>query len=147
MSVIVQQGFNASSVSAAVQADQETATSTTTYVSPGTQQYHPSAAKFWAIVTANGTTLSASYNLTSRTDTGTGDLLLTIATDFSSANWVHAMGMNGTSNEGNPVELTGSRFVGTGTKAAGTIQLTCGDGDGTAKDPTSSWSCVGFGDQ
>lgn len=145
MSVIVQQGFNASSVSAAVQADQETATSTTTYVSPGTQQYHPSAAKFWAIVTANGTTLSASYNLTSRTDTGTGNLLLTIATDFSSANWVHAMGMNGiiVTAAGN----SNSLFPYTGTKAAGTIQLLCLSGTAGSSDPNSSWSCVGFGDQ
>lgn len=145
MSVIVQQGFNASSVSAAVQADQETATSTTTYVSPGTQQYHPSAAKFWAIVTANGTTLSASYNLTSRTDTGTGDLLLTIATDFSSANWVHAMGMNGiiVTSAGS----SSSPYPYTGTKAAGTIQLLCRSGTAGSSDPNSSWSCVGFGDQ
>ncbi len=32
---------------AAAQSDQETATSTTTYVSPGRQQYHPSATKAW----------------------------------------------------------------------------------------------------
>src|SRR5688572_30161328 len=35
----------------AAQADQETATSTTTFVSPARQHFHPSAAKCWAYVT------------------------------------------------------------------------------------------------
>lgn len=146
MSLVVQQGLTAGGgFTAATQAEQEAGTDVTVGVTPGRQQYHPSAAKFWAIVTNTGATLSASYNVTSRTDTGTGNLLITIATDFSSTSWVHAMGVNGTSDQA--VELTNSRFVSTGTKAAGTIQLLCGDGDGTEKDPDTSWNVVGFGDQ
>jgi hypothetical protein len=137
----------AASVSAATQTDQETSTSTTTFVSPGTQQFHPSAAKFWAIVSATGVTLAASYNLTSRTDSGTGDLLLTIGTDFSSVNWVHAMGANGIVGGGNSASNAAARHVYTGTKAAGTIQLQSSDGTGAAADPNSSWVCVGYGDQ
>lgn len=130
---------------AATQAEQETGSSTIVFVTPGRQQYHASAAKFWAIVTTTGATLSASYNVTSRTDTGLGDLLITIATDFSSTNWVHAMAANGiivTSASG-----ANSKHVCTGTKAAGTIQLLCFDGGSGAKDPDTSWCVVGFGDQ
>jgi len=73
----------------AAQSDQETATSTTTAVSPGRQQFHPSAAKMWAYVTVSGGTpsLDASYNVTSITDTSAGNVTITIATDFSSANY------------------------------------------------------------
>ena len=35
----------------ATQANQETATSTTTIVTPGRQQFHPSAAKAWVMLT------------------------------------------------------------------------------------------------
>jgi len=74
---------------AASQADQETGTSTTTYVSPGRQKYHPSAAKAW--VNFNGTGVLAirvSYNVTSITDNGTGDCTVNFTTAFSSADYV-----------------------------------------------------------
>lgn len=76
-------------LSVSTQADQETATSTTTAVSPGRQQYHPSAAKMWAYITVSGGTpsLDASYNVTSITDTSAGNVTVTIANDFSSANY------------------------------------------------------------
>lgn len=73
---------------AATQAEQETATSTTVGVTPGRQQYHPSAAKCW--VTFNGTgTISEyrSYNVTSLVDNATGDYTVNIATDMSDANY------------------------------------------------------------
>lgn len=72
-----------------VQADQETGTSTTVAVTPGIQHYHPSAAKMWAYVTVSGGTpsLDASYNVTSITDTSAGNVTITIANDFSSANY------------------------------------------------------------
>lgn len=76
------------SIQIAVQSDQETATSTTKAVTPGRQQYHPSAAKAW--VKFHGTTttaIDASYNITGLTDNGTGDTTITIATDFSSAHY------------------------------------------------------------
>ena len=66
----------------ATQANQETGTSTTTVVSPGRQQYHPSACKGWIIADAAGTS-AGSYNVTSITDTGAGDLLVTWNVDFS----------------------------------------------------------------
>lgn len=73
---------------AATQADQETATSTTTYISPGRQQYHPSAAKAWVrFTTITTTTIAASYNVTSLTDNGSGDTTINFTTSFSSANY------------------------------------------------------------
>ena len=74
-------------LTAATQADQETATSTTTGVTPGRQQYHPSANKCSGHVTVSGgtPTLQYSYNVTSITDAGVGSLTVTIATDFSTA--------------------------------------------------------------
>ena len=93
----------ASAASAATQAEQEAGSSTTTFVSPGRQQYHPSAAKAWGAVANSGTpTLEASYNITSLTDNGVGDTTVTIATDFSGADYsvVIQTGGNGTSTKG-----------------------------------------------
>lgn len=73
---------------AATQAEQETSTSTTVYVSPGRQQFHPSASKFWLRMDGTGTiSITSSYNMTSITDNGTGDYTLTINVDFSSTVW------------------------------------------------------------
>lgn len=133
----------------ATQADQETATSTTAPVTPGRQQFHPSAAKCWAYVTVSaGTpTLAASYNITSITDTGTGILTITIATDFSSATWSGHISTERTATSGTEtVTLVGQlRF---GTIAAGTIAFDARNVSGTSDlaDP-ASWHFVGYGDQ
>ena len=70
----------------ATQANQETATATDLLVSPGRQHFHPSASKAWAKFAADGT-LNASYNVTSVTHDATGKWTVTIANDFSSANY------------------------------------------------------------
>lgn len=73
---------------AAAQADQETATSTTTYVSPGRQQNHPSAAKAWVNFNGAGTiAIRGSYNVSSITDNGAGDYTVVFTTAMSSANF------------------------------------------------------------
>lgn len=73
----------------AAQSDQETGTSTTTFVAPGRQQYHPSAAKGWVSYThVTGTpTIYSSYNVTSLTDNGAGDVSINFTTNFSNANY------------------------------------------------------------
>lgn len=70
----------------ATSAEQVTGTATDKIVTPGVQHYHPSACKCWGIATVSGgtPTLRASYNVTSITDTGTGQLTVTVANDFSS---------------------------------------------------------------
>lgn len=73
---------------AATQAEQETGTSTVTYVSPGRQQFHPSAAKVWCyFTTIAATSILSSYNVTSLTDNGTGNTRVNFTTSFSTANF------------------------------------------------------------
>ena len=71
----------------ASQGDMEGAASLVTYVTPGRLHFHPAAAKCWGMAPGVGTSLTVSYNITSVSDTGTGRLGVTIATDFSSANY------------------------------------------------------------
>lgn len=92
-------------LTAATQADQETSTSTSVYVSPGRQQFHPSAAKAWIIF--NGTSAGpitplAQYGISGNvTKNATGDYTVTFATNFSSANYA-ANGMGADTGGGNP---------------------------------------------
>ena len=127
-------------VAAATQAQMETATSTTTYVSPGRTQYHPGVAKVWG-EWDNAGTINVSYNLTSITDTGVGDHTAVVGTDFSSANW-SAQATGGSANS----------VVNIASKAAGTANII---GRDLSTDPPSPaavidlsvWNFVGFGDQ
>lgn len=123
---------------AATQAQMEAASSTALFASPGRQHFHPGHPKCWAYVTVSaGTpTLTASYNITSITDTGTGVLTITIATDFSSADWASSGGV-----AGNPLVWEFS------SKAAGSVAMSAYNAATfSAADPTS-WNFAGFGDQ
>ena len=130
----------------ATQAEMEAGTSLTAVVVAGRQHFHPSAAKWW-LKCGTAANILASYNITSLTDTGTGDVAITIATDFSSANWALVMGVqriNSTAAEANSRIGT----IKTASMAAGTVSLDCWDGTATTnviKDPTS-WNAAGFGD-
>jgi hypothetical protein len=125
-----------------VQSDQETATSTTVAVVPGIQQYHPSAAKCWAYVTVSGGTpsLDASYNVTSITDTSAGNVTVTIATDFSSANYCAVA--NGVTAGG----VTNIATVKTGQAAGSLVVRTFNGSTGTDTD-NINLAVVAFGDQ
>ncbi len=131
-----------SGLSAATQAEQEAASITTAAVTPGRQHFHPSAAKCWGYVTYSGgaPTLQASYNITSITDSGVGDLTVTIATDFSSANYavVASGGINRAANDNNIFEESSSR-------TAGVFELNLFTTAGAAADPTQV-SFAAFGD-
>ena len=73
---------------AATQAQQETGTATTVYVSPGRQQYHASAAKAWVNFNGTGTPAArVSQNISSITDNATGDFTVNMTTAFSSADY------------------------------------------------------------
>lgn len=132
----------------ASQAVMETGTATDSYVAPGRQHFHPGHPKFWAFVTVTtGTpTLQTSYNVTSITDGGAGDLLVTIATDFSSANWCGGATVGASTDDGE----TDAVGCYTYDKQAGTIHVIAEDGDedagqGDRRDP-QSWNVWGFGD-
>lgn len=125
---------------AATQAQQEAGTDVTVGTTPGRQQYHPSAAKFWINLNGTGTiAISASYNVTSITDNGTGDYTVTIDIDFSSANWC----CNITANQpGGNTQITTTIQ----TMTAGTVRVNTTNSVPAYVDPTIV--CVaGFGDQ
>lgn len=134
----------------AAQGDQETGTSTTKAVTPGVQQYHPSACKAWHRTTVSGgtPTLANSYNITSITDTATGQLTVTIATDFSGVNYAIVTGVE---RAGTALTVANIRNCGirNATVAAGSFVQECWDQTATtavAVDP-ATWYASCFGDQ
>lgn len=125
-------------VTAATQANQEAGSSNAVAVTPGVQQFHPSAAKFWgyATVSAGAPTLQASYNVTSITDTATGVLDVTISTNFSSADWsAWAASVSGA-----------TAYTRLGGQTAGGLTIACTSAATGNLDPTA-WSFGGFGGQ
>lgn len=109
---------NIVNLNGATQAQQETGTELAAYVAPGVQQFHPSAAKVWAKIVGAGTSISASYNVTSITDAGVGLVTVTIATDFSSVDYSVVGYIEANAYD----EIS---FVQSGSQAAGSVQLTC----------------------
>lgn len=126
----------------AVQSEMEAASSNTLAVTPGRVHYHPGVAKFWALVTVSAGTpsVTASYNVTSVTDNGTGDLILTIATDFSNANW--AVFATARTESAGAVRIC---YEQASSHAAGTTNIRCENSGGTSVDP-AAYYIVGFGD-
>lgn len=123
----------------ATQANQEAASSIINPVTPGVQQFHPSAAKCWAYTTVSGgtPTLQTSYNITSITDSGVGLLTITINVDFSSANWASLF----------TVQASGVQtYVYESTHAAGSTTIQAVDNTGAVRDP-AAYSFHGDGDQ
>jgi hypothetical protein len=131
----------------AAKADQEAGTGVSMAVTPASQAYHPSAAKFWAYANGGATpVLAAGYNVTSIGDTGTGRMTITFANDFSSAFWcVVGAGQGGTTN------VTNAAVQWTISKAAGSIEVNNGDLSATPviEDPqtntTGGYNLAGFG--
>jgi hypothetical protein len=121
----------------ATQANQETATSTTTVVSPGRQHFHPSAAKCWLKCDHAGA-VQASYNITSITDTGAGVVTVTIATDFSSADYAIVV-TTGTLNV--------AGYASSADQAAGSFIIrSANTATGGAQDSTTGYYAVAYGD-
>jgi hypothetical protein len=101
-------------------------------------KYSPGVAKFWLEANVSGgvPTLQNSYNTTSISDTGDGRLGVTIATDFSSANWA-AIGSP------NNVGIRVLTFVGA---LSGSVEANARDPNNVLSDP-GGWNVCGFGDQ
>lgn len=118
----------------------ETGTALDSVVLPGLVQYHPGVAKCFCSIDQTGTqAILTSHNITSIADGGVGFTDVTIATDFSSANWVCVMGaqvMVGTS-------ASVANFL---SKAAGTISIRSYNTSSAALD-TDILDFAGFGDQ
>lgn len=129
----------------AAQSDQETATSATLAVTPGRQQFHPSASKWWMKSVVSGgvpQSPAVSYNVTSVSDPGIGRIGITIATDFSSTEWVAyciAQGPADTASQ-RCVQVNGA------TSTAGATEFECVSQVPSLTDP-EAWHAGGFGDQ
>jgi len=127
---------------AATQTEQEAASSTAVFTSPGRQHFHPGHPKCWAYITVSaGTpTLQTSYNIVSVADTGSGQVTITIATDFSSANWAPHVSVGGAADtwSGNYTSI-----------AAGSViaqAYTGSAGDTFAINDPASYAFSGLGD-
>lgn len=136
--------------SAATQAEMEAASSTSVYVSPGREKYHPGVAKAWACITWSGATpsLSAGYGVASITDVSIGRVRLTFSTAFSSANYaVQATVERPTTShtDNNDKYHPSVRF---GSRTTTTVDIEIWDGSDTADfvDPAAVFVTV-FGDQ
>jgi hypothetical protein len=120
----------------ATQAQQETATSVVVNVTPGRQQYHPSAAKAWCLFDGTGA-IAASYNVSGVVKNSTGSYTISFTVAFSSANY--AMVCSGLDAAVPAVAF----FTGRTTGGATVVISNTG---GSAFDP-SGVSCAFFGDQ
>jgi len=132
---------------AATQAQMEAGTSTSTYVSPGRQQYHESAAKAWvSFTTITTTAINGSYNVTSLTDISAGATTITIATDFSNTNYCPVItGTRDATSSSALVPLTGIRTA--ASKAVGAIDVIGVNSNFLSGVDYSEMNVVFFGDQ
>lgn len=123
-------------LTAASQADQEAASSNTVVITPLNQKFNPSASKAWGYEAYSGSyTNPAGYNLTSVSVNATGHLTVTLATDFSSANYAPVANAIGGGGVARAAALT-----------AGTFDIRVSlDSDGSAADASFVFTC--FGDQ
>jgi hypothetical protein len=118
----------------------ETATDLLKAVTPGRQHMHPSAAKVWGKA-SNAGAINASYNMTSVTDAATGVIGLSIATDFSSANWA----MSAAVLDANVGSDAGPHCV--TAQTAGTAQIENFHASNASHTDPNGYFWSGFGDQ
>jgi len=130
---------------AANQTEMEAASNTAVYVSPGREQYHPGVAKVWsAIFWSSGTpTGEASYNVTSYTDNGAGDVTVNFTTAFSSDNYACVLGA-GETDGNNRLAFLYAPSLPTRTRVAGSVRIALFSG-GTGQDQSIQMAC--YGDQ
>jgi hypothetical protein len=109
------------------------------------------AAKVWGTVTVSAATptlQSPSYNVTSITDTGTGILTVTIATDFADAHYAWNVSVERAATALTVANLRNCA-IRNATLAVGAVDIECWDDTATTAnqvDP-ASWHFIGFGTQ
>lgn len=110
-------------------------------VSPGVQQYHPSAAKVWCEANYSGTAV-ASYNISSITDNGAGDITFNFSTNFTSGNYsIVATGVWG----GNGIGDTGiAQTVNTQASSVRVVNIRLSDG---SRQDGVTMMMAAYGDQ
>jgi hypothetical protein len=131
---------------AATQANQETATSNTVYVTPGVQHFHPSACKGWGKAAGSGS-LTTGYNMDACTDTGTGRLGVNITTDMSSANYSIVTSVARVTTSLSVANVDNGGLIRNASQAAGVFEIENYDDTATthvAQDPQSYfWATFG----
>lgn len=128
-----------SGTAVATQANQEAASSTSTIVTPGRQQYHPSAAKAWVRGNMSGGT-GTSYNVSSLTDPGVGKVIVNFTTAFSDV--TYALSATASSN----TDIWGQQYPTAGAAAVGSCGLGFVAGNRSLTDPDIFYA-IFFGDQ
>jgi hypothetical protein len=132
-------------VIAATQTQMEAASSNAVFSAPSNQQFHPSAAKAWVIydTRTGAAAISASYNVSSITDNGTGDVTVNFTSPFSSANYAFVGSGSGTGAGANSLVIgDDSTFA----KATNAFRCVWRSQNGTATD-ANYCSLVFYGDQ
>jgi hypothetical protein len=124
--------------SQATQSALEGETNEDTYAPPDLIKHSPGVAKFYVKFNASATIQGTAYNTTSVADNGTGDWTVTIADDFSSANWACSCTIETGFTRSANIESSG--------QAAGTLQVRSTDNNGSQSDGTLM-HVIGFGDQ
>jgi hypothetical protein len=135
---------NAANLNVATQAQQETGSILTSYVAPGVQQYHPSAAKAWLQADA-AAAITNSYNVSSVTDILAGVISPVWNVDFSSGNYV-VKAMTRFDSVASSATTLISSFNDTGFTAGTCTLVVVRASDYTTVDPTY-YMVEAFGDQ
>jgi hypothetical protein len=134
-------GSAASAPTAATQADQESASSTSVFVSPARQQYHPSAAKAWVAYQGTGTPgVLASYNVSSVTRASAANYTVNWTTAFSSGNYAAIV-------QGNDNGSGAGSFALVETISASSIYLVTVNPSTLSQADASRVCALAFGDQ
>jgi len=118
------------------QAEMETGTALTSFVTPGRTQYHPGVAKAWCKWEQSGDhSITLGYGWTSVTDGGAaGDTDHVVSTAFSSTNWL-------------AVSMAGANHMRVSNIVSTTAFSTVTNNDSHAGTDGSSNYVVMFGDQ
>lgn len=133
----------ASTDAAASQAQQEAGSSTITFVTPGRQHYHQSAAKAWCKADYSAGSVVA-YNVASITDAGTGRTVFNWTTSFSTANYTAV----GTVQQNTSLTTATSVFAQQRTDTtASACHMDTIDVTGTSFQDASYMHVIAFGDQ
>ena len=129
-------------LSVSTQAEMETGTSLTDFVTPGRMQNHPGVAKFWVHIDETGTpSVTNSHNVAGITDTATGRIQIGITTDFSSV----AYSIAGTAGDDDAAGVALFVYL-DGAQAAGSVDVAI-ETDAGALTDADYVSVIGFGDQ
>ena len=123
----------------ATQANQEAGSSTSVLVTPGRQQFHPSAAKVW--VRGNMSAgIGTSYNVSSLTDIGVGQVVVNFTVPFSAV--TYALSATASSN----TDIWGQQYPTAGVAAVGSCGLGFVAGSRSLTDQLIFYA-IFFGDQ